>query len=99
MREFIPSTGIRFGYRGESYASLLEFCRRNNVDYDRLTRLRRKYMRAFRDPAVAAAWILGHEALDPANEPRSPVHAHDQRQASLRAVLYRARRAERRRAG
>ena len=99
MRDFLPREGTSFDYRGECYASLRDFCRRNGVDYARMLRLRRRYLRAWEDPAVAAAWILGHEAIDYVNEPKSPVYGRDLEMAYCRSLEHEARRSERRKAG
>ena len=96
MHRKLPRAGKAFDYNGECYASMRDFCRRNGVGYARIQHLRRKYKRAWDDPAVAAAWALGHERIDYVSEEKSPVYARDLELAYCRSVDYAARKSERR---
>ena len=58
-----------FEVEGVSYRSISEFCRKRKVSYWKMVRLCRKYVRAKKDPAVAAKWILGIEKIQWNNEP------------------------------
>lgn len=60
---------------GVSYPTLRAFCESNAVGYHAMLRLCRKYVRARRDPSVAAAWILG-EAI-PVDEPVTMAYRRD----------------------
>ena len=86
-----------FDYRGECYRSIRDFCRRNDVDYGTMVRLCRKFVRAYRDPAVAADWIFGYEKLSYASEPRTFQYQRDLELNKIRAMDGYARRVYRRR--
>lgn len=71
-------------YGGVAYPSVRACCRVLSVDYGRLTRLRRKYVRAQRDPAVAVDWLLGAEPI-PLGEPVTMAYRRDVGMGRLRA--------------
>ena len=85
-----------FDYNGECYRSIKDFCERTGTDYWAMRRLCRKYIRASRDPAVAAAWLLGDEKLSFATEPRTPAYMRDLELNKLRQLESYARRSYRR---
>lgn len=45
-------------YDGKEYDSLAAACRDLGISYQKLRRLRRHYVRAHKDPAVAIRWCL-----------------------------------------
>ena len=75
MRDLMPHAGIAFEFRGVWYPSVSEFCRVQGVGYSAMQRLMRKYVRARRDPAVAANWLLCDGV--PAAEPVTMAYRRD----------------------
>lgn len=49
---------IRFRFEGREFSSGRQFCREFQLSYWRWCRIRRHYLRARRDPAIAALWML-----------------------------------------
>lgn len=75
-----------FEVEGISYRSISEFCRKKKVSYWKMVRLCRKYVRAQRDPAVAAKWILGYEEINFNREPKTNSFFRDAEMAKLRNI-------------
>ena len=78
-----------FEVEGRVYRSIPEFCRLNRVGYWRMIRLCRKYVRAHKDPAVAARWLLGLEVLNPAAEQKTYTALRENELSRYRMEVYR----------
>lgn len=74
-------------YGGVAYPSVRSCCRELSVDYAALQRLRRKYLRAQRSPAVAVDWLLGVEPI-PLGEPVTMAHRRDTGLSRRRAARH-----------
>ena len=74
-----------FEVEGVVYRSISEFCRKRKVSYWKMIRLCRKYVRANKDPAVAARWILGLEQIE-FNDIKTMFYFKDIELAKLRNI-------------
>ena len=79
-----------FQFDDDEFRSLREFCRVYRVSYQKMRRLCRHYIRAKKDPAVAARWLLEEEELTP-NEPKTPQYYSDLEKAEVRQVKFKRR--------
>ncbi len=75
-----------FEVEGRVYRSIPEFCKANGVGYWRMIRLCGKYVRAHKDPAVAARWLLGIEELNYAVEQKTWAGIRDLELATIRKI-------------
>ena len=65
-----------FEFEGKCYRSMRLFCQERGVSYQKMRRLCRHYMRAHKDPTIAAKWLLGIEPFK-SNEPKTPQYTQD----------------------
>ena len=80
-----------FEVEGISYRSISEFCRKRKVSYWKMRRLCRTYIRAHKDPAVAAKWILNIESLKRHQEPLTIYAIRDRELSKLRGICFRSK--------
>lgn len=80
-----------FIFENKKYLSLKDFCRTHGLSYSRMRRLCRTYVKARKDPAVAARWMLRPEELDSSKEPKTRAHLRDLRLGNARKVMHKAR--------
>ena len=81
-----------FEVNGKSYDSMSDFCKKTGIRYGRMFRLCRQYLRAQKDPAVAAKWLLGLEPLNKAKEPKTLIYIKDKDLSYARQIEFLARR-------
>lgn len=65
-----------FEFEGKCYRSMRLFCQERGVSYQKMRRLCRHYMRAHKDPTIAAKWLLGIEPFK-SNEPKTFLYEQD----------------------
>lgn len=75
-----------FEVEGVSYRSISEFCRKRKVSYWKMVRLCRKYVRAQKDPAVAARWLLRIEQINFIREVKTIAYLRDSKMSKLRVT-------------
>ena len=81
-----------FEVEGVVYRSISEFCRKRKISYWKMVRLCRKYVRAHKDPAVAARWLIGSEPFKITQEPLTPFAIRENELSKLRMITHRAKR-------
>lgn len=81
-----------FEVEGVVYRSISEFCRKRKVSYWKMRRLYRTYVRAHKDPAVAARWLLGLEPFKITQEPLTSYAIKENELSKLRMITHRAKR-------
>ena len=79
-----------FKFEGKTYRSIRVFCKLNGISYQKMCRLRRHYVRAQKNPEVAARWLLGLEEFTP-NEVKTAEYERDLELSSLRQSKFRDR--------
>ena len=65
-----------FEFEGKCYRSMSLFCKERGVSYQKKRILCRHYMRAHKDPTIAAKWLLGIEPFK-SNEPKTFLYEQD----------------------
>lgn len=80
-----------FEVNGKSYDSMSDFCKKNGIRYGRFKRICRIYLRAHRNPAIAARWVLGLEYLNKTCEPKTDFYFRDKLLSAARQMEYKAR--------
>lgn len=82
-----------FEFEGKCYRSMSLFCKEHGVSYQKMRRLCRHYMRAHKDPTIAAKWLLGIEPFK-SNEPKTFLYEQDllkseERHSKFKDKMYR----------
>lgn len=54
---------MEFVYQGKGYTSMADFCRKHNISYGKLCRIRRKYRKAANNIEIALAVVKGELSL------------------------------------
>ena len=80
-----------FEVEGVVYRSISEFCKKRKVNYWKMVRLCRKYVRAQKDPALAARWLLKIEQLNLNIEPKSFIYIREKALGKERQTLFRCK--------
>lgn len=78
-----------FEVEGVSYRSISEFCRKRKVSYWKMVRLCRKYVRAQKDPALAARWVLKIERCEYGKEPKTFLYVKEKTLGKYRQSFFR----------
>ena len=80
-----------FEVNGKSYDSMSDFCKKTGVSYHKMRRLCRKYLRAQKDPSVAARWLLGFEKINRSKEPLTVSYIRDKELSQIRYIAFKTR--------
>ena len=80
-----------FEVNGISYRSISEFCKKNGISYSKMRRLCRHYVRAKKNPSIAARWILGCEVFNISTEPKTHEYFKDNELSRLRQIDFQSK--------